>query len=534
MAAQKYVTGWLIALLTTASAASGTTFYVSTSGNDAWDGLTQGWDGVHGPKATIQAAIQLTVDGDEVVMYPGIYRGAGNRDINFHGKAIRVRSINPDQNGIKDVTIVDCQGTESEYHSGFLFQSGEGHDSILSGITIMNGFRDYGGGIVCGNSSPVIEKCSIKNNRGYKKGGGLLCDNSDIQLIDCRIENNKAEGVNTDAPGGGMACSGGNPEIRNCVFTGNDARYGGGLYLRETGDKTLIVDCCLENNLCDLRGGGISFNSGAGVIEKCVINGNTVRFTPFGSAVYVEKSFIEMKQCIVSDNISGNSGGAIYATGNFTNNDTHLEIIHCSIVNNTRIGIFINFGAQAAVLRNSIVWENPQGLAGSLTVEYCDIQGGWPGVGNVNVDPLFADAAAGDFHLRSEGLRWDPGLQQWTWDEQTSACIDAGCPGSPLAEEIILTPFDPDFLYCENIRVNMGAYGGTDQASIGPRGWSLQADITNDGIVSNGDLLHLRAQWLRTGTPVSADFNRDGVVNSYDLIQLRYQWLHTTLWHNLF
>jgi len=80
----------------------------------------------------------------------------------------------------------------------------------------------------------------------------------------------------------------------------------------------------------------------------------------------------------------------------------------------------------------------------------------------------------------------------------------------------------------------MAAYGGTDQASIGPRGWSLQADITNDGIVSNGDLLHLRAQWLRTGTPVSADFNRDGVVNSYDLIQLRYQWLHTTLWHNLF
>ncbi len=72
-------------------------------------------------------------------------------------------------------------------------------------------------------------------------------------------------------------------------------------------------------------------------------------------------------------------------------------------------------------------------------MSYCDIQGGWPGEGNIDADPLFTDIINGDFHLLAG-----------------SPCIDAGDPGSEFA----LEP-EPN-----GGRINMGAYGGTPQASL--------------------------------------------------------------------
>ena len=44
--------------------------------------------------STIQEAIDAAVDGDAVLVAPGTYTGDGNRDIDFKGKAITVRSEN--------------------------------------------------------------------------------------------------------------------------------------------------------------------------------------------------------------------------------------------------------------------------------------------------------------------------------------------------------------------------------------------------------------------------------------------------------
>jgi hypothetical protein len=124
------------------------------------------WDG-SGDYLTIQEGIDATQDGDEVVVCDGTYTGAGNRDLDFHGKAITVRSAN----GPEDC-IIDCEGSEPDPHRGFKFHRGETIASVVDGFTIQNGYAPYesacgtvGGGILCMDSSnPTISHCVITKN----------------------------------------------------------------------------------------------------------------------------------------------------------------------------------------------------------------------------------------------------------------------------------------------------------------------------------------------------------------------------------
>ena len=64
--------------------------------------------------STIQAALDAAAAGDTIIVRDGIYTGTGNRDIDFGGKAVHLRSENGPQN-----CIINCQGTELEPHRGF-------------------------------------------------------------------------------------------------------------------------------------------------------------------------------------------------------------------------------------------------------------------------------------------------------------------------------------------------------------------------------------------------------------------------------
>lgn len=219
-------------------------------------------------------------------------------------------------------------------------------------------------------------------------------------------------------------------------------------------------------------------------------------------------------------------------------------------------------------MRNCIIWNN-NGLQGSqiylhhgdILISYSNVDGGLSGVyvddkdgtlnwleGNIDADPCFVDNGFwdsngtpgdtsddilinGDYHLKSEGWRWDSKRGIWDYDLVTSRCIDAGNPGSPIVNEPTTIPEDPTNEWGENIRINMGAYGGTAEASIPPYGWSLLSDITNDGTVNFTDYAYTALYWLQLADQQPSDFNRDDIVDTADLRLLSYDWLTQTTWY---
>jgi hypothetical protein len=124
---------------------------------------------VPGSYANIQAAINASVNGDTVMVAPGTYTGSGNRNLDFNGKKITVRSAN----GPADCNI-DCQGLGR----GFSFDSYEDANSVVKGFTIRNGTANnadgYGGAIELSFSSPTIADCVFLNNTA-SIGGGIEC-----------------------------------------------------------------------------------------------------------------------------------------------------------------------------------------------------------------------------------------------------------------------------------------------------------------------------------------------------------------------
>lgn len=120
---------------------------------------------------------------------------------------------------------------------------------------------------------------------------------------------------------------------------------------------------------------------------------------------------------------------------------------------------------------------------------------------------------------------------QWTWDTVTSPCIDAGSPGALLGDEPLTLEVDPLNRWGENVRVNMGVYGGTAEASMAPPGWALLADMTNDGMADFDDFMVLIDSWLSVEANGPADLSRQGGVTMEDMALFAGGWLETTIWN---
>jgi outer membrane protein assembly factor BamB len=238
----------------------------------------------------IQAAIDDTNDGDTVYVLPGIYSGAGNHDIDFGGRAITVQSVSPSDAYIVAATIVDCEAAGR----GFYFDSGEEANSVVAGLTIVNGYADYGGAVRCDWSSPTISNCAITDSQAQQQGGGVYLYRSEARIIDCTISINSAE------IGGGGLCSveRSDLELSGCVFKGNSAGTGGGFYSADYAAFT-GTSCTFSGNRAD-RGGGACCWSSWGQLRNCTFGGNSAVST--GGGLYCQECEPILSHCILWGN----------------------------------------------------------------------------------------------------------------------------------------------------------------------------------------------------------------------------------------
>jgi len=137
-------------------------------------------------------------------------------------------------------------------------------------------------------------------------------------------------------------------------------------------------------------------------------------------------------------------------------------------------------------ISNCIFWGNTDGDLFGCQARYSCIQraGEAQGIGNISAEPLFADAAGGDYHLLSERGRYRPATKEWILDDLTSPCVDAGDPSvEPTGERM------PN-----GGRINMGAFGGTYYASMSE--WKIAGDLNRDGRVNLADIALVARNWL--------------------------------------
>ncbi|MBN1975531.1 MAG: S8 family serine peptidase [Sedimentisphaerales bacterium] len=436
------------------------------------------------PFDSIQEAVDFALYSETIFVLAGTYTGAGNCNIDLSGKALKLKSESGPES-----CIIDCQ----ESGQGFIFQSNESLETQIEGFTITNGKAYDGAGIFCSDgSSPTITNCIIENCWAYSwgelggNGGAIYIGGGNPVVTDCTFTNNMASWN-----GGGIYNFYGNPNIENCSIIGNMAGYWGGGMYNESGQPT-IIDCIFKSNSAATYGGGFYNEWGYPILTGCTFIENKAIeydgggiYNDYGDPMISNCSFIDnsagdwagafcnygsydaiLANCIFNGNTADSAGGAMYNEESFasitnctfaSNNAAHGKAIACDSYS------WYGYGSMLTIT-NCIIWDGSDSIWNNdnslIEVAYSDIMKSgnsvWPGEGNINKDPEFADPNNGDYHLKSQAGRWEPVSQTWVLDDITSPCIDAGDPASDFTSEP-----QPN-----GARINMGFYGGTSVASL--------------------------------------------------------------------
>jgi predicted outer membrane repeat protein len=400
-------------------------------------------------------------------------------------------------------TLTNCTFSENKTGGGMMDLGGGGmcnwySSPTLTDCTFSKNSGSWGGGMLNYYSSVTLVQCTfIENSAG---SGGGMCNryNNSVKLTDCTFNRNSGGGIYNE---GNSSLT-----LSNCIFSENSSRYDGG---GVCGGALTMTNCVFTQNLAKGSGGGMC---GGGTIVNCTFSGNSAGYYGGGMAVGGNPRLVN---CTFSGNSAGKEGGGMCIGGG-----TPI-LSNCTFAGNLAENgkalacAYVPLGGESGNVQgiNCILWDGGDEILWAPTyskvdITYSDVQGGWPDEGNIDKDPCFAAPGYwdpngtpedvnddfwvdGDYHLMSQAGRWDANSQSWVKDNITSPCIDAGDPKSPIG----LEPFPNGGI------INMGAYGGTAEASKSyfgkpPCETIVAGDINGDCVVNFKDFALLAFHWL--------------------------------------
>lgn len=320
-----------------------------------------------------------------------------------------------------------------------------------------------------------------------------------------------------DRRGGGMYNNSASPTVVNCIFIGNTTSSFGGGMANDKGSNPMVTNCTFMSNTAGECSGGMDNELSNPVVTNCIFCGN---FSFYGGGMgNYEDSNTTVINCTFSGNYSVYGGG-------MDNSQSRPTVTNCIFWSNWPDGIF----------------DDPKSFS---TVSYCDVQGGWPGEGNIDTDPCFVQLGywvdASDPNIIVEPNNPNAIMMDGNYRlRPDSACIDAGDNSSVPADTI---DFDCDRDTNEPIPVDFSGLPRfiddlctADTGSPGPVGPRvvdigaceyLAADIDSSGAVDLRDLRVFALHWAETacGWCGGINLNCDGKVDWDDLREFTEWWL---------
>ncbi len=299
---------------------------------------------------------------------------------------------------------------------------------------------------------------------------------------------------------------------------GKKPGYLGGIFTSQS-------DVDVINNIVSGNNKGIIFSSNSSGAISCnkVVNNADDAITLISSSATISNNVIVRNDGMGIDTSS---------------KSTPLTIVNNTIADNQSQGIELDPSADSKVMvRNNIIcnnlygihiWGEPESVIALCNISYnncwsnqrADYLNSYgtgsgdgiatasdasqpfdplPGIGEISVSPLFSDPNNNDYHLKSQTGRWDPNSNSWIQDDITSPCIDAGDPATPIGYET----------FSNGGIINMGAYGGTAEASKSYFGKPtcetiVSGDINGDCTVDLKDFAILCSHWLQGASATNA------------------------------
>ena len=176
---------------------------------------------------------------------------------------------------------------------------------------------------------------------------------------------------------------------------------GGGML--NTASSPAVVNCTFENNYAVMYGGAVFNGFCAAVFANCNFTNNTT--ADRGGGIFNSVSTTTLTSCVFWGNSAVLRGGGMYNSDSST-----PELANVTFFENSAEygGAMFNTNDSSPVITNSILWGNTATVSNneihnvtgaSPVVTYSNVEGGYTGTGNIDSDPLFVDAGAGDLHI---------------------------------------------------------------------------------------------------------------------------------------